>query len=380
MSLSPMDTRLSSSITNGPPTKEVHVSESHKPLQPSIAARYTCAGVMVAIFAVWGQFTFGVVQDEVRVPVGDEIHSWKVPTCLCLSYLISLPVLKAICKRYLWNSVDVRALLTEAMVVYNAGQVLLNGWMVYRTIHAAVCGGHPFIGGTADIVSTGATYAVWVHYCDKYLEFMDTYFMVLRGKMDQVRLLLRYDGNGIFAAHEFLIFVLFVWKVSFLHVYHHVSISLAWWFALKASPGGDCYFGALVNSWIHVMMYSYYTLALLKIPCPWKRYLTQAQLVQFVSVVGYTIVCYTLQPEGTWFMPYFVQLFEMLSLLVLFLHFYRKAYRSKQASKKSQAAAEAAAATSVRIKIVDGEDNGCDEPDTVSSTSSEGVSSDDGDE
>lgn len=131
-------------------------------------------------------------------------------------------------------------------------------------------------------------------------------------------------------------------------------------------------------------MYSYYTLALLKIPCPWKRYLTQAQLVQFVSVVGYTIICYTLQPAGTWLMPYLVQLFEMLSLLVLFLHFYRKAYRSKQASKKArdaEAAAASLAAPSTSSKAVDrNEDNGCDEPDTVSSTSSEGVSSDDGDE
>jgi len=37
-----------------------------------------------------------------------------------------------------------------------------------------------------------ASYAVWVHYCDKYLEFFDTYFMVLRGKMDQVRLFCLY--------------------------------------------------------------------------------------------------------------------------------------------------------------------------------------------
>lgn len=132
------------------------------------------------------------------------------------------------------------------------------------------------------------------------------------------------------------------------------------------------------------MMYSYYTLALLKIACPWKRYLTQAQLVQFVSVVGYTIICYTKQPAGTWVMPYFVQLFEMVSLLVLFMHFYRKAYRSKQESKRSKAAAaaaaSAAAAPSAPIKVVEAED-GDDEPaDTVSSTSSEGVSSDDGDE
>lgn len=117
------------------------------------------------------------------------------------------------------------------------------------------------------------------------------------------------------------------------------------------------------------MMYSYYTLALLKIPCPWKRYLTQAQLLQFVSVVGYTITCYTAQPPGTWVMPYVVQLFEMLSLLVLFLHFYRKAYRNKQENKRML--------KTVPVKEVDGVD---DEPDTISSTSSEGVSSDDGDE
>jgi hypothetical protein len=174
-----------------------------------------------------------------------------------------------------------------------------------------------------------------------------------------------------FASSEFVIFVIL--QVSFLHVYHHVSISMAWWFALWASPGGDSYFGALVNSWIHVMMYSYYTLALLKIACPWKRYLTQAQLLQFVSVVGYTIVCYTLQPTGTWVMPYLVQLFEMLSLLVLFLHFYRKAYRNRQEENKRLQSNN----TTVSVNAVDTID---DEPDTVSSTSSEGVSSDDGEE
>ena len=124
-------------------------------------------------------------------------------------------------------------------------------------------------------------------------------------------------------------------------------------------------------------MYSYYTLALLKIACPWKRYLTQAQLFQFMSVVGFTAVCYTMQPPGTWYMPYLVQLFEMVSLLLLFLHFYRKAYRSKQESKRSNAAA---IVSSAPVKSVDSDDRGDDEPDTVSSTSSEGVSSEDGDE
>lgn len=154
---------------------------------PSLTARYTCAGIMVAIFAVWGQLVF--VTDESLVPGGAVVplHSWKVPVGCGLFYLVSLPLLRNACERYLWKSVDVKTLLTEAMIVYNAGQVLLNLWMVYRIFDALLNRGHPFIGADPFLVHTGTTYAIWVHYCDKYLEFMDTYFMVLRGKMDQVR-------------------------------------------------------------------------------------------------------------------------------------------------------------------------------------------------
>jgi hypothetical protein len=128
-------------------------------------------------------------------------------------------------------------------------------------------------------------------------------------------------------------------QVSFLHVYHHTSIAWAWWFGIKLFPGGDAYFGALLNSWIHVMMYSYYTFSLLKISCPWKRYLTQAQLLQFASVVTYSVIGSTLYlPSGSWreYTAHAIQDFEMISLFVLFLHFYRKAYSSKK-DKKNEA-------------------------------------------
>jgi hypothetical protein len=85
-----------------------------------------------------------------------------------------------------------KLLLTESMILYNVVQVGLNGWMVYAMVDAVINRGHPFIGsrGLSGIaVNSGASYAVWVHYCDKYLEFLDTYFMILRGKMDQVSVL-----------------------------------------------------------------------------------------------------------------------------------------------------------------------------------------------
>ena len=168
-------------------------------------------------------------------------------------YLVSLPTLHCALALLDVDKNYMKSLLQEGMVLYNALQVALNGWMVFHIMHALLKLDHPFIGDTTS--STLCAYAVWIHYCDKYLEFFDTYFMVLRGRMDQV---------------------------SFLHVYHHFSIAWAWWIGCSLYPAGDAYFGALLNSIIHVMMYSYYGLALLGVNCPWKRYLTQAQLAQFL--------------------------------------------------------------------------------------------------
>jgi elongation of very long chain fatty acids protein 4 len=107
---------------------------------------------------------------------------------------------------------------------------------------------------------------------------------------------------------------------------------MAWWIGIKLHPGGDIYFGALINSWIHVMMYSYYTLSLLKIQCPWKKYLTIAQLTQFVSVLAFSALSiYRMPAHGKWqhYLCHIVQDFEMTSLFVLFMHFYRVAYSKR---------------------------------------------------
>jgi elongation of very long chain fatty acids protein 4 len=116
-----------------------------------------------------------------------------------------------------------------------------------------------------------------------------------------------------------------------------VSIAWAWWIGLRVYPGGDSYFGALLNSLIHVMMYSYYTFSLLKISCPWKKYLTQAQLLQFFSVFIYSLwSMYTMPEVHHWtnYLAYAAQIFEMTSLFLLFLHFYTKAYRKKALAQK----------------------------------------------
>jgi hypothetical protein len=110
------------------------------------------------------------------------------------------------------------------------------------------------------------------------------------------------------------------------------------------------------------MMYSYYTLSLLKISCPWKKYLTMSQLAQFLSVLAYSALSlYTMPEEGNWthYLAYGTQVFEMTSLFVLFMHFYSKAYSKKQSIRKasssndSEASSEAVATASVSSESSD---------------------------
>eukprot|EP00591_Stephanopyxis_turris_P009625 CAMPEP_0195526930 /NCGR_PEP_ID=MMETSP0794_2-20130614/28266_1 /TAXON_ID=515487 /ORGANISM="Stephanopyxis turris, Strain CCMP 815" /LENGTH=357 /DNA_ID=CAMNT_0040657721 /DNA_START=140 /DNA_END=1213 /DNA_ORIENTATION=+ len=277
-------------------------NKNESPEPASFTAQYTCLGVLIGMFALWAKYAF--VPEETSTPgVHVPMHDYHATLYLTAGYLISLPIIKYFVDTYTKN-VDMKSLLFPSMVLYNVAQVAINGWMVYRFVKAVVSEGHPFIGSVS---ATGTSYVVWVHYCDKYLEFLDTYFMVLRGKMNQV---------------------------SFLHIYHHTSIAWAWWIGYTIMPGGDSYFGALLNSWIHVMMYSYYVLALFKISCPWKKLLTQAQLLQFLSVIVYSFFSLNSwskeERTNSHLLASGIQVWEMSSLFFLFVVFYRKSYSSKK--------------------------------------------------
>merc|ERR1719421_747115 len=48
-------------------------------------------------------------------------------------------------------------------------------------------------------------------------------------------------------------------QMSFLHVYHHATISMVWGYLLWAGVGsGTVRYGAWINSLTHVIMYSHY--------------------------------------------------------------------------------------------------------------------------
>ncbi|XP_016144354.1 elongation of very long chain fatty acids protein 5-like [Sinocyclocheilus grahami] len=99
----------------------------------------------------------------------------------------------------------------------------------------------------------------------------------------------------------------------------------------------SAYFGATFNSFIHVLMYSYYGLSAVPAMRPylwWKKYITQGQLVQFVLTMFQTS-CAVVWPCGFPMGWLYFQITYMITLILLFSNFYIKTYKSRMGSRKT---------------------------------------------
>lgn len=191
--------------------------------------------------------------------------------------------------------------LKHFIVTYNAYQCVLNLWCVLGVIYEVYT--NPiFVGAWGNRPEAGPagfriSFLVWVHYNNKYVELLDSVFMVLKKKDKQL---------------------------SFLHCYHHIMLIWAWFLVCRVEATGDSFVGATVNSFIHVVMYSYYTLALLGVPTPWKKWITTCQMLQFALCLSHSVYVYVMDT-----MPVvlsYAQAFVMVNMLYLFGQFYKKSY------------------------------------------------------
>uniref|UniRef100_A0A8C8K5Z0 Elongation of very long chain fatty acids protein n=1 Tax=Oncorhynchus tshawytscha TaxID=74940 RepID=A0A8C8K5Z0_ONCTS len=120
---------------------------------------------------------------------------------------------------------------------------------------------------------------LWWYYFSKLIEFLDTMFFVLRKKNSQI---------------------------TFLQVYHHASMFNIWWSVLNwiwIPVDRVGFFGPTLNSFIH------------------KRYLTQAQLVQFLLSIIHTLGA-VIVPCGFPIRRLLIQVSYMATLAILFVNVY----------------------------------------------------------
>ncbi|XP_045176651.2 elongation of very long chain fatty acids protein 4-like isoform X1 [Mercenaria mercenaria] len=192
------------------------------------------------------------------------------------------------------------------IVIYNFICIAINFHICSELLYNTTMVGYNYSCQTVDYsdnpYEVRIAKALWWFYFSKCVEMLDTVFFVLRKKNNQV---------------------------SFLHVYHHATMFPIWWMGVKWVAGGQSFFGAMVNSFIHVIMYTYYGIAALGPQYQkylwWKRYLTIIQLIQFNIGIIHAVQSLVLRCEFPLWMQYAVVLYAS-SILALFLNFYFQAY------------------------------------------------------
>ncbi|KAH7985860.1 hypothetical protein HPB51_026741 [Rhipicephalus microplus] len=163
-------------------------------------------------------------------------------------------------------------------------------------------------GSFQELYKTG-----WIYVVFRYVDFLDTVFFVLRKKFNQI---------------------------THLHVIHHVMVTLNVWFWVLFAPEGQVAFGLALNSFVHVVMYTYYLLAnmgpSMRKYLWWKKYLTTMQIVQFVIIVVHMSIPLFIDCGFPRYLI-FMGVAQTLLVLALFLNFYKKSYiepeRMKEAPK-----------------------------------------------
>ncbi|KAJ8305286.1 hypothetical protein KUTeg_015831 [Tegillarca granosa] len=132
-------------------------------------------------------------------------------------------------------------------------------------------------------------------------------------------------------------------QVSFLHVFHHGIMPVSWWFGVKFVPGGFGTFHSLLNSFIHLVMYTYYFLAGLGPAYQkylwWKKYMTSMQITQFILVTIHSVQLLIIDCAYPKLFVYWIGLYAVV-FLVMFVNFYIQAYRKPKTHKAGNGAVQ----------------------------------------
>lgn len=205
--------------------------------------------------------------------------------------------------------------LKVAIFIYNIFLVGLSAYMFYEFFMSAYLAkyslGCQLVDYSTSPLAMRMASVCWWFFFSKVIELADTWFFILRKKDNQI---------------------------SFLHVYHHCTMIWIWWSGVTYVGGGLSFWNAILNCFVHTIMYLYYALSVLGPRVQkylwWKRYLTQLQLIQFVAIFVHSIYN-TLSPSCQFTKAFTAAAaIYSTSLLILFARFYFKAYRQKRLERK----------------------------------------------
>ncbi|XP_046679322.1 elongation of very long chain fatty acids protein AAEL008004-like [Homalodisca vitripennis] len=204
--------------------------------------------------------------------------------------------------------------LDKLMIVYNLFQVIASAFIFVEGFRLGWGRDYNYLCQPVDWSDTPhnrkIVFIVYLYFCLKITDLLDTIFFVIRKKFSQV---------------------------SFLHIYHHTMMVVLGWSGVKWLPGGHDTFIGWVNSLVHMVMYSYYLVTTLRPEYKgnlwWKKYITQLQMVQFLVFILHSVVLLLVPDCGYPRFTAGVFIPQNTFMFILFYDFYRKAYFNKKSTK-----------------------------------------------
>uniref|UniRef100_A0A1B6CHU4 Elongation of very long chain fatty acids protein n=1 Tax=Clastoptera arizonana TaxID=38151 RepID=A0A1B6CHU4_9HEMI len=200
------------------------------------------------------------------------------------------------------------------VMAYNVMQIYINtniflkmfttpGSLEYFSKHSC----HP-LRPDLNPVRSAIMEAMHIYFVTKVLDLSDTIFFVLKKKQSHV---------------------------TFLHVYHHTLMPIAVWTYIKYYREEDGVVVGFLNSFVHIVMYTYYFLAGLGPEVQkylwWKKYITKLQLIQFGLVITWMCTMFVLNCHLSRFI-FYLAVGNSFVFIYLFTDFYIKAYTKKNSS------------------------------------------------
>ena len=197
--------------------------------------------------------------------------------------------------------------LKPVMAVYNLSCVAAAGYCMVGVLKYKLKHGGSFACNATELKTEDGKHLAWVvyvFYAQKFWEFIDTWLFILNKNFRQL---------------------------TFLHIFHHSSVTIMTWAFATLTVNGDTYLPVLLNSTVHVLMYTHYFICCLPkswgLNVFWRSYLTKLQLGQFVVILIQSLVGWYIGPHCGYpdFMKFGMILY-MFSMLGLFANFFINRY------------------------------------------------------
>ncbi|CAG4936957.1 unnamed protein product [Colias eurytheme] len=237
----------------------------------------------------------------------ESIQTWTFSEtlgALSVVLIIYLALVLKILPRFMRNRQAYQ--LNRLLSIYNALQVVSSMYIVilyakYILQHGVITTRCPR-GDDLKLVIVD----ILPYFIAKHVDLLDTVFFILRKKQNQV---------------------------TFLHVYHHSAMVTWTWFHYMYHPCDHFVVVGLINSFVHVIMYTYYGLASLGPEYAkfvwWKKHVTKVQLMQFVLVISNLYYQQKLTPCPIPAAFHYFCLFSIGSFFLLFINFYLRSYGNR---------------------------------------------------